>query len=236
MKQTLRLFQIGLRQIVKDGMLIVLLPTPFLAGAVFKFGVPLINRMLEEKLAFSLLPWYGLVDGFLICLTPVLVAIIFAFLLLDERSDGVSSFYQITPAGGYRYLMARIGLPMSGAFCLTVITGTAFHISPISLGVIVAGAFLSTLAGVALAMMVVAMAENRVEGLAFSKIMGISFLGLIFIWFVPSPYTYLGALFPYFGVGMLIREGMSWSTLLLGILTCCGWILLFTRRFLGRVR
>ena len=52
MKQTLKLFQIGLRQVLKDGMLLVLMPAPFLVGLIFKFAIPVVNIILEKIQAF----------------------------------------------------------------------------------------------------------------------------------------------------------------------------------------
>lgn len=235
MKQTVTLFQIGLKQIAKDGILLVLLPAPFLAGLLFKFAVPFANGILEEKFSFSILPWYGLIDGMLICLMPMIAAMIFAFLLLEERDEGVNAFYQITPAGGYYYLTARIGIPMAGVFIITILSVWIFHLTPLSFGVILTSSFVSALTGIALAMMVVSMADNRVEGLAISKLMGISFLGLIVIWFVPKPYSYFCSFLPSFWIGKLIMDGVNPFTLIIGISTCFIWILLFSRKFLNRI-
>ena len=132
MKHTGKLFKIGLRQIAKDGMLLVLIPAPFLAGIFFKFAIPYINTILIKKFAFSITPWYGLMDGMLICLTPMFVAMISAFLLLEERDEGLSAFYQITPAEGRSYLFARIGLPMIWAFFITMTVAAVFKLSSFS--------------------------------------------------------------------------------------------------------
>lgn len=235
MKQTIKLFQIGLRQITEDGMLLVLLPTPFLVGLIFKFAVPFANGVLEDKLSFSLLPWYGLMDGMLICLTPMFVAMVSAFLILDERDAGISAFYQITPAEGYSYLAARIGIPMAFALIITVIAAAVFNISGLSPLTILSSSFISALTGIFLAMMVVSMAGNRVEGLALSKFMGISFLGLILVWFIPVPYSYFSAFLPSFWIGKLLMDGASLFSFTLGLLSCFILILFFIRRFSTRI-
>ncbi len=201
MKHTGKLFKIGLRQIAKDGMLLVLIPAPFLAGIFFKFAIPYINTILIKKFAFSITPWYGLVDGMLICLTPMFVAMISAFLLLEERDEGLSAFYQITPAEGCSYLFARIGLPMIWAFFITMAVAAVFKLSSLSVKVLLSSSVISSFTGIFLAMMVVSIAGNRVEGLALSKLMGISFAGLILIWFIPAPYHFIMAFLPSFWIG-----------------------------------
>ena len=70
-------------------------------------------------------------------------------------------------------------------------------------------------------MMVVSIAGNRVEGLALSKLMGISFIGLILIWFLPAPYHFLMAFLPSFWIGKILLDGASffsfytWTDILL---------------------
>ena len=235
MKQTIRLFQIGLRQIMRDGMLFALIPAPVMIGLLFRLGIPFVNRAIEEKLSFSLLPWYGLVDGLLICLTPMLTAMITAFLLLEERDEGISAFYQVTPTAGSSYMVARIGFPMAWAILVTSIITLICRLSGLSVMAVLCCSLVSTLMGIALAMMVVTIASNRVEGLALSKLMGISLLGLVAVWAVPAPYAYLAAFLPSFWIGRIIAEGLAPFSLAMALSLCAIWIFIFTRRFLTRL-
>lgn len=235
MKHTLKLFEIGLKQISKDGMLIVMLPAPFLAGMFFKFAIPYINTILTDELSFPITAWYGLLDGMLICLTPMFAAMISAFLLLEERDEGLNAFYQITPAEGYSYLFARVGFPMTGAFIITMIVSAFFNLSSLSFEVILSSSLISSFTGIVLAMMVVSIAGNRVEGLAVSKLMGISFTGLILIWFIPAPYYYVMAFLPSFWIGKLLLGGANPFSFIFGLITCLLWTAVFVRRFLKRV-
>ena len=97
----------------------------------------------------------------LICLTPMFVAMISSFLILEERDERLSDFYQITPAEGYSYLFARIGLPMIWAFAVTMIVSKIFNISSLSTFTILDCSIISGFTGIFLAMMVVSIAGNR---------------------------------------------------------------------------
>jgi fluoroquinolone transport system permease protein len=235
MIQTLKLFQIGLRQITKDGMLIVLLPSPFIIGLIFKFAIPFLNGLTETHLSFSLSPWYSLADGLLVCLTPMMTALICAFLLLEERDEGIGEFYQVTPVGDYSYLNARIGIPMIWAFVQLIIVTSLFNLTDLTFGSILTSAVVSTLSSIFLAMMVVSVADNRVEGLALSKIMGISLLGLLTVWVIPYPYQYFASFLPTFWIGKLITEGVSLLSFGFGFLSCFVWIGLFIQKFMRRI-
>ncbi len=234
MKQTLKLFNIGLRQTVGDGMLLMLLPAPLLLGALVRWGVPLVNMLAEKHFGFSLVHWYLLIDGFMIALIPAMLSIISAFLLLDERDEGTGAYYQITPVQGYSYLLARLGLPMAWAFLYTIIAGAVFGVSGADFGRILFTGLIGTGAGVAVALMIVALADNRVEGLAISKLMGISLLGIFAVWFIPAPYYYLAAFLPSFWVGVIMRHGIDLISAACGILACALWIFVFMRRFLRK--
>ncbi len=235
MSQTWKLFQIGLRQIIKDGMLLALLPAPIIIGLFFKFAIPFANNVIQEKLHFSLMPWYGLLDGMLICLTPMMTAMIFAFLLLEERDEGVSTFYRITPTGRYIYLTARIGIPMIWALIMTILSTAIFNISELLPVCILLSSVLSTLMGLALSMMVVSIAQNRVEGLAVSKLMGVSFLGLPAIWLIPVPYQFAAAFLPSYWIGKIIIKDTNIFDFTIGICVCALWIIFFSKRFIRQV-
>lgn len=235
MRQTIKLFQIGLKQITRDGMLFALVPAPVIIGLLFKLAIPFANRIVEEHLSFSLMPWYGLVDGALICLIPMLTAMITAFLLLEERDEGISVFYQVTPTAGYSYMVARVGFPMVWTIGVTIIITIIFGLSGLSVMMVLCCSLISTLMGIALAMMVVTMAGNRVEGLALSKLMGVSILGLVAVWTIPAPYDYLTAFLPSFWIGKIIVEGLMPLPLVMALSLCAIWIFIFTRRFLTRL-
>lgn len=235
MIQTIKLCQIGMKQMASDGMLMVLLLAPLLVGVFFQFAIPLLNHLLEENIAFSIVSWYGLFDGMLVCLTPMFVAIVSAFLLLEERDEEIVAYYQITPVADYAYLLARIGLPMLFAGLMTIIVAVLFQLTTLSMMTILLSTILSCFSGIFLAMMVVSLAGNRVEGLAFSKLMGISFLGLFMVWLLPEAYAYYTAILPSFWIGKMMMNGADMFHFLAGLLVCGGWILLFTNIFLKKI-
>jgi fluoroquinolone transport system permease protein len=216
-------------------MLFALLPAPFLIGLIFKFGALFANGITEDKLSVSLLPWYELVDGMLIYLTPMFTAMICSFLLLEELDEGIGAFYQITPADGYAYLAARIGLPMIWAFAVTVIAGIYFGISGLTMASVLVNSLISALAAISMSVMVVSLAGNRVEGLALSKMMSVSFLGLVLARFVPAPYHYLAAFLPSFWIGKMLTEGLNAFPFALGIATSLLWTAVFARRFIRKI-
>lgn len=87
-------------------------------------------------------------------------------------------------------------------------------------GGLLSSSVISSFTGIFLAMMAVSIAGNRVEGLALSKLMGISFAGLILIWFIPAPYHFIMAFLPSFWIGKLLLDGASLFSFMFGLLIC----------------
>lgn len=235
-KTQAKLFVVGLRQVLRDGMLLLLLPAPFFAGWLLHLLLPLAAELLDAWLGFSLPPWYPLCDAFLMAIAPSMVAMISAFLMLDERDEGVGSYFSVTPAGGNAYLLARLGWPMLWAFASTILVQKLFGLSLHSLSVIVSAALISALQGVVMAMLLVSLASNKVEGMALAKLVGVFLLGLPIPWLLGAPIKFLFAPIPSVWIGELLRGAFRTQLLVRGVLTSLAWILGLTRVFLRRAR
>ena len=240
MNMSLKLFRIGMRQIMRDGMLLMLIPAPFLMGAALRVILPLADGLLSRELQFSIAPWYPLSDALVIVLTPLMVAMVSAFLILDERDEGTGAYYLVTPAGGGAYLLARLGYPMLWAFLVTLAVVRLLGLALTDPALLLVAAFLGSLQAVIGSMLLVVFAGNKVEGLALSKLTNFLMLGLPAAWFILSPYRYLFAVLPSFWIGEAIlgREGGGGLLLpaLAGAALSLLWIILLTRQFLRRVR
>jgi len=85
MKNRFAVFFGSFTLIRRDPMLMLLLLAPFLAGAAFCFGLPLLASWLLIAFGFSLAPWYALADMLVLILTPMMAGVLCGFLMLDEQ-------------------------------------------------------------------------------------------------------------------------------------------------------
>lgn len=228
-----RLFTIGLKQIRRDGMLLFLLPAPFLLGLVFRFFLPLADRLLQRELSFSLEPWYRMTDAFLLLMSPCLVAVVGAFLVLEELDEGLHHYYTITPAGRGNYLAARLFVPMLWALPCSLLVEVLFGLTVLSWRQMVWATLLSTIFGGSLGMLIISFAQNKVEGLAYSKIIGVFALGLPAVWLLKPPAQYLAAWLPSFWIGKILVEPDG-GAVFFGLLTSLFWALVFLKRYLAK--
>lgn len=231
MKQITSILRIGIKQMTRDGMMVLLLVAPFLMGAAFRFGLPYADTLLVTYLDFTLRPWYKLVDAMLMIMTPTLTALTSAFLLLEEKDEGMVLYYRIMPKGRYGYLAARIIIPMVASFGVAVLTLSIFGISDISISQGIFGCFLSALIGGGIAMMIVCIAGNKVEGLAVSKLAGLCLAGLFAVWFAPPKYAVLSAILPSYWLGDLLHRELNIFNVAGGLLCATSWIVFFTRKY-----
>jgi len=239
MNMPLKLFLIGVRQMLRDGMLLVLVPAPFLMAAVLRFGFPAADAMIGRNLGFSIEAYYPLGDALLIIMTPMMAAMVFAFLILEDRDEGTGIYFSITPAGGRAYLVARLGIPMLWAFASSTVACGLFGLSQVRVHVLLIAILIGTLQSASAGMLLVAFARNKVEGLALSKLAGLFMLGLFSAWFLPEPQKYLLSLLPSFWVAELLRAPASdipsLGSAMAGVVTSLLWMVSLIRVFLQRL-
>ena len=242
MAAVMKLFFSGVRQILKDGMLVLLLPAPFLMGAVLRFALPVADSILLREKGLTISPWFPLSDAFVMAITPMMIGMVCAFLLLEERDEGIGIYFRITPAGGGAYLLARLGLPMVWAYITSLLVMAFFALAVANIADIIMVAALGTLQGVIACMLLAVLAGNKVEGLALGKLVNFLVLGLPAAWFISAPYKYLLFFLPSFWMGESILRSMQAGTsqVLLpsvaGALTSLIWIMFLTRAFLNKIK
>lgn len=236
MKTTYIAFKFALKQVRRDSMLVMMLLAPLLAAAAFKYGMPVLDGFIAAQWTGKsiLSGYYLLFDSMLSFITPYLVCTISSFLILEERDDGITGYIAVTPVGSSGYLTSRLYLPAGISFVFSIIVLTLFRLTNLSAAAIVSLSLLSSFSAVAISIIVVSAAGNKVEGLALTKLTGITLLGLVAPFFIKGNSQFLFAIFPSF---FLAKTALSTNALLFllysvgGIICSLAWIFLFYRVF-----
>lgn len=232
MKPILSSFLQMLKSVKRDMMLFAACLAPFLVGFAIKYAIPFIEKILTAQINRKeiLRPYYSLFDIFFSMITSAMFCFAAAMVLLEEHDDHIESYCSITPLGKTGYLISRIFLPALAAFLMTEILLPVFHLTDLSP---VATLFLSltgTLQGVIIALLVVTLSTNRLEGMAVTKIESITILGALAPYFLPEPLQYALAFLPSFWVGKTICD-QKLIYMLPVILEAAIWILILLKRF-----
>ena len=219
-----------LKLIRHDMMLFAAGLAPLLAGIAIKFGVPFLEKMLVSYTGAEavLTPYYGLFDIFFASIAPAMFGFIAAMVMLEERDDHIDRYLFITGLGRKGYLVSRVVIPALGAFVITAALLPLFRLSALSAAGIVLLALTGTLQGIIIALLIVALSSNKLEGMAITKLSALMILGAVVPYFVPKPICYCLSILPSFWIGKAVSENvlmcMMMAVFVAGIWI---WVLLY---------
>ncbi len=242
MRQITKLLRGSTIQIYRDQMLLLLCFAPYLAGIGLKIAIPLINSILIKYLNFDLTPYYLMADALILFLGTVMIGMMVGLLMLDERDDGICIYYSVTPLGGKAYLSSRLILPLVYSFITTLVVISFSAMGGLSYGWLPAPTFLSALNGIMMAMMLVSIASNKVEGLAVSKLLCFMIFGIPLAMFADSHLRIAGFALPsYWVMDMLIQASAGQTTgyildFILGLACTSVWFVILYRIFIRKIR
>ncbi len=228
MTNTLKMFFGSFTLIRRDPMLVLLMLAPFLAGAAFRFGLPLLHPVLIDAFAFDLTPWYPLVDMLLLTLAPMMAGMLCGFLMLDERDEGVGEYYTVTPLGGAGYITSRLALPVLWSIVIAPVLMLLFSLSQPDMLRVLCVAVTGGLFGAVNTLMLLSLAGNKVEGLAVSKMLGLTMLPMLVPIITGSPWGIIAGVFPAFWLGAQL-QGPLWQ-FPAAVAVCVAWMVLFYKR------
>ncbi|NBG88666.1 hypothetical protein [Isachenkonia alkalipeptolytica] len=240
LRNPVKIFKIGFRQVLRDGMLLILIPAPFLMAVAMGVLLPLADQIIQEQTGIVITPWYSVSDALVLTMTPVMTAMISAFLILEERDEGIGVYYNITPAAGYSYLIARLALPMVWGLISSILVIALFAFTVYSPLEIITASVIATLQGGIMSMFLVTVAGNKVEGLALAKLTNIFVMGFIVPWVIASPIRYLFGFLPGFWLGEILSSPGTEASLTIlhglgGLLIAALWMILLMKLFLRRI-
>lgn len=218
-----------LRLIRRDRMLLAAGAAPLLAGVALRCGVPLAGGVLVRCTGTALSPYYGLLDLFLASLTPAMFCFIAAMVMLEERDDHIDRYLFATACGRNGYYISRIVLPALEAFAVMALLLPVFHLSPMSAGAVLCLSLTVALQGVIVALLVVALSANKLEGMAVTKLSSLIILGAVLPWFVPAPLCFGLSFLPSFWMGKAMLESRL-TYFLPSFAAEIGWIAALWRR------
>lgn len=238
---------VDVKVIRRDSFLLFMLSFAAIIAVVLRYLLPYVTVQLAEngilpgeRFPVPLTEFYPMIIGFMTLYTgSLLVGTIFGFMLLDEKDDDTLTAMMVTPVPLNQYALYRVTLPTILAFVIILvmfyIVGQA--LLPVwQMALIAAG---GALTAPIITLFFAIVAQNKVQGLAYSKFGGISGWTILLGWFVPEPFQWLIGLFPPFWINKaywlaLDGRGLWIGALAVGIvlqLALIWWMLqLFMKR------
>lgn len=230
-----------LRGTYRDPLLVMIVLAPVIWTSGVALLTPLVTERLAERYGFDLVPYYPLVlTAFLVLTSIIIVGGLAAFLVLDEVDAGTLAALRVTPVPLRDYFGYR-------AATVVVVT-TVYVVATTSLsGLLEAGAgpalipigLLSGLSAVVCLLLIVAVAANKIQGLAMMRALGMVIAGLPCLpWFIDSAWNLaFGVLPPYWAAKafwVASAHGTWWPYVAAGAVYNIAVAVPLLRRFLAR--
>jgi hypothetical protein len=203
------------RKLLKgDPMLILILLVPFILWALMYFLFPFLEHLVMKQWSVDISPYYPQTGSFFLMLIPMMMGMVYGFILLDERDAGIITAISVTPAGKSGYLKIRMSIPMVLSFvCITLYLLHLQLNSTLGLFQIFVISILVSSQSLVLLLLLGAFAHNKVMGLAISKGFGILLIGPLLDFGLPQPFNWIGAYSPLFWASrslLAVSQGSFW--------------------------
>ncbi|MDE5891826.1 MAG: ABC transporter permease [Acetatifactor sp.] len=220
----------------RDMMLFAACLTPIIAGLFFRFAIPLLEAVLTDHFHMQaiLSPYYKLIDIFFMMLSPTIFCFVSAMVSLEESDEKTAIYLFITPLGKTGYLSARFGAPAVIAFFVTVIMFPVFKLTTFSPMTILLFAVGGTLQGMIVALLVLTLSSNRLEGMAVTKLSMLTVFGAVIPFFIKDDVQYVLFPLPSFWIGKAACENLLLYMLPAFALSAI-WIFPLLKRYLRKM-
>lgn len=218
------------KQIKSDPMMFAACFTPFVMGALIKFGIPFLERITD----FSLQAYYPIFDLLLSIMAPVLLCFAFAMITLEEIDDKVSRYFSITPLGKSGYLFTRLGVPSIISAVIAFIVLLLFSLEKLSIGMTICLALLGSVQAIIVSLMIITLSSNKLEGMAVTKLAALTLLGIPAPFFIDSYYQFAVGFFPSFWVAKAMQnEAVLYFSI--GLVVALVWYYFLTKRLFRKL-
>ncbi|UWP58622.1 hypothetical protein [Ruminococcus gauvreauii] len=225
-----------IRFIRRDLMLFAACFAPVLCGIFFRFGIPFLEEALTGWLSRPSVfaPYYGVLDMFFSMLSPVMFCFVAAMVILEETDDHITGYLFITTLGRKGYLAARLGLPAVISFIITLVLLPIFRLTKLSAWEILFLSAGGVVQGIIIALLIVSVSSNKLEGMAAAKLSTLTTLGVAVPYCVPNHVQYFFTPLPSYWIGKAVfAQSAIW--ILPAVILYLAWTGVLTRRFLRKL-
>lgn len=208
----------------RDPLLVMIVVAPVIWTLGVAVLTPRVTAMLAERYDFDLVPYYPLVlTAFLLLTSIIIVGGLASFLVLDEVDAGTLTALRVTPVPLSTFFVYRATTVMVVTTVYVIATMTCSGIlEPGLLPALVPIGLLAGLSAVVTLLLIIALAHNKIQGLAMVRGLGMLIAGLPCLpWFIHSGWNLaFGVLPPYWPAKAFweaAAHGSWWPYILGGI-------------------
>ncbi len=230
-----RLFVSDALNIARDPTLVFATLFSLMPAIAFSFGKAPMDDAAEA--AFGIAGFSRYVAPLALCLPAYLIGWVTGFLFLEDRDEGTLMAIDVTPVGKAGFMGYRVVVTVMITIAVTVF-GARLVVPEAGWPMTVLISVLVALQAVQAAFILPALARNKVEGLAVTKLVNLLAVAPLLA-AVASPWRYLAGIVPAFWVGELFNLSSAphlpmAATITLALVTHLGVAALLCRLMLRR--
>jgi fluoroquinolone transport system permease protein len=219
-------------RLARDPVLSVAVLLPVILTVVLRAGVTPLSQALALHLGFDLTPHHPTILAGTLVVCCMMAGWVVGFMLLEERAQQMLPVLGVTPLTRRRFVLWRVSLPiliaLLGGLLLVIGSGLTDDM-PRAL----ASVALLCACAPGFALMLVAFADNDVEGLALAKFGGLAFMLPLVTLYLDGPWQWLAGVLPPFWAVRLLAGGPWWLPIP-GLAVSGVWLWWMLRRFSAR--
>jgi fluoroquinolone transport system permease protein len=191
----------------------------------------------NPEMAVHVPDYYPLIIGYMVIYLGNLIGgMVIGFVVLDERDNNTIKAMLVTPLPLSAYMLYRVIGPAVVSFAIIMIELLIINVALVPVGQLAVLAAGASLTAPLIMLFFATFAQNKVQGFALNKIVGIAGLTILAAWFVQEPLQYLLGLFPAYwfvkAYWVAHAGGSDWPLLLLiGVVYTVTLLFLMLRRF-----
>lgn len=228
---------IDIRNVRRDSMTSWMIFIPIVLALLIRWGVPPLTARLIEQYNFNLAEYYPVILAYLfIGMSPMTFGVVIGFLLVDEKDDNTLTALQVTPLPLSNYLVYRVAIPIILTFGLMFVIFPVANLTPFNSQAIFFSAIAAAPMAPMLALTIASVAQNKVQGFAVMKLLGIVLLAPVFAYFASPGWELVFGIFPTYWpmkVYWLLDAGQTniWLPLLIAVIYQSLLTALLAKRF-----
>jgi fluoroquinolone transport system permease protein len=220
---------VDLKSVARDSMLLLITVGALALALALRYIVPFLTEWLQARYGLDLIPYYPLLMSLVLFIAPGMMGTVIGLLLLDERDDRTLTALMVTPIPLSSYVLYGLGLPVLLAFLVTPPAVLIAGLIVLPFGQLLLVSALASISGATTALLLAALAENKVTGLAVLKgIQGLQGLPMA-AYFLTPPLQWIAGImpsywplavywrmaagepfWPYLGIGVLVNVAVVW--------------------------
>lgn len=229
-------------RLLRDRFLIALSIYIFAVTLVMRWFIPQLTRNLAAEHVFDLAPYHPLLISYIVIqLIPWIPGIVGGFLLLESREDGTVKALLVSPNPLTSYVTLLSAVMFVSAAALVVMQGIIIAVAVPPWSALVAVGLAAASAAPILALVVAAIANNKVQAFAYMKLFGFGPMFALAAYFVPEPFQWIAAIYPPFcackAYWIAAAGGGEWPIwIAIGFFMSAIWFIVLQQLFLAAAR